>query len=77
MTFANAECAKLSPSRAMAVFYNDANTEEAKSMCRICPALVECREAGWKEPAGVWGATDAEQRRRRLRANREPRMKAC
>lgn len=77
VNFANAECAKLSPTRAMEVFYEDPDPEPAKAMCRSCPALMECREAGWREPAGVWGGTDPEQRRRRLRANREPRMKAC
>ncbi|MGZ4530860.1 WhiB family transcriptional regulator [Oryzihumus sp.] len=52
--------------------------QEAKSVCRRCPALDECLE--WAldsgQETGIWGATDERERnlirRRRSRAAQRP-----
>jgi WhiB family redox-sensing transcriptional regulator len=52
--------------------------QEAKSVCRRCPALYECLE--WAldsaQETGIWGGTDERERnlirRRRSRATQRP-----
>jgi WhiB family redox-sensing transcriptional regulator len=50
--------------------------EQARSVCRRCPVLDECREwAVWSgQDAGIWGALTAQERRalRRSAAKRRP-----
>ncbi len=44
-----------------------ADRAEAAEACQSCPVLEVCREAGAKEKAGVWGATDRTPRAGRPR----------
>lgn len=68
MKLTGALCAKLPPQRALNLFFNENNAEEAKAMCRRCPVIVECESGSRGEPDGIWAATDAEMRRRRWRS---------
>jgi WhiB family redox-sensing transcriptional regulator len=45
-----------------------AREERAKTICRGCPVLEQCRRHALavREPYGVWGAMTAEERRRAL-----------
>ena len=45
-------------------------TEHAKSICRHCPVVQECRAFALetRQTDGVWGGTDADERRRILKA---------
>jgi WhiB family redox-sensing transcriptional regulator len=48
-----------------------AREERAKTICRGCPVLAECRRHALavREPYGVWGAMTADERRRALAAS--------
>lgn len=35
----------------------------ARSICRTCPVINECQQAGQREPFGIWAGTTARQRR--------------
>jgi hypothetical protein len=36
-------------------FFDPAQADRAVAICRDCPVAAQCREAGRREPAGVWG----------------------
>lgn len=36
----------------------------AKAVCAICPVRLPCAHEGAEERFGIWGGTDARQRRR-------------
>lgn len=35
---------------------------EAKKICKRCPVIIDCREAGRREPFGVWGGLSEDER---------------
>lgn len=45
--------------------YKTLEAEQARQLCRACPALVQCREYALKYTGlfGIWGALDPSQRR--------------
>lgn len=47
-----------------------AKEQRAKSICRDCPVLAECREhaVSIQEPFGIWGAMTAPERARAIAA---------
>jgi WhiB family redox-sensing transcriptional regulator len=49
--------------------------EEAKAICRACPVLATCQghALAVREPYGIWGALDEEERRR-IHRNEQRRL---
>lgn len=45
----------------------------AVDICRTCPVLAECRQAGATEPQGIWGGTWPHERKARDRRRCQPR----
>lgn len=54
------------------LFYSDIllDTKEAKKMCKQCPYISECAEAGLDEDFGVWGGLSVYERTRLRRGRR-------
>lgn len=54
------------------IWFNPADAPEARSICRPCPVVAECRQWAVANPVlvGIWGDTDDDQRKQ-LRAQRE------
>ena len=46
----------------------------AKAICRRCPVIAECREYALlvREPHGIWGGLNEQERRRILNRERAP-----
>jgi len=59
------------------VFYpsseDDADAEEAKAICAVCPVQTMCLEhaLSLREREGIWGGTTERERRRILRQRRK------
>ena len=47
----------------------------AKAACARCPVRDECLEAGWREPAGIFGGMSAKERRRIRRREADRRYR--
>ena len=64
------ECNGLDPK----IFFPDSeeNSDEAKSICAICPVRLSCLEHALasRERDGVWGGTTEKERRRIIRQRR-------
>ena len=69
---AKSACRGLDPT----IFYpqteEDADADEAKAVCAVCPVQTECLEyaLGFREKEGVWGGATERERRRIIRQRR-------
>jgi hypothetical protein len=64
---ADAACAGLDPE---SMYPGQGDSLAAiRALCDVCPAQLDCQEAGLREPHGIWGGT-TEKQRRRLRQRR-------
>ncbi|HKZ21025.1 MAG TPA: WhiB family transcriptional regulator, partial [Acidimicrobiia bacterium] len=68
-----AACRGLDPE----LFFPERGTQagEAKAVCRGCPVVAECYEAGKDEEFGIWGGTSRKERQMAEKGHTSGRVK--